>query len=90
MCIRDSSYTDKSLDQLLPTPAERADQLITNITSHFSLLENTAGPISEETIAKLKQTFSESFLDQLLKTTGEKKANDASPPVTQVNRRDDD
>ena len=67
------SYTDKSLDQLLPTPAERAEQLITNITSHFSLLENTEGPISEETIAKLKQTFSESFLDQLLKTTGEKR-----------------
>ena len=67
------SYTDKSLDQLLPTPTERVDQLITDITSHFSLLENTAGPISEETIAKLKQTFSESFLDQLLKTTGEKR-----------------
>lgn len=65
------SYTDKSLDQLLPTPAERADQLISAITSHITLLKNENGPISEETITELKQTFSESLLDQLLNTTDE-------------------
>ncbi len=32
------SYTEKSLVQLLPTPEERVDELISDITSHIELL----------------------------------------------------